>query len=84
VPLTARALELDAEQADGPRAAALYRRAGDAYLSGESDHVNATRCYRLFLARGGAPAPEPGDSWLLTALKNTTPQEKTNATRTDG
>jgi hypothetical protein len=82
---TARALELDAEQADGLRSAGLYRLAGDAYLSAEADHANAARCYRLFLALGGenALAPKPDDSWLLTAIKGATLQEKTNATRTD-
>lgn len=78
---TARGLELDAEQADGPHAAALYRRAGDAYLSAEADYANAARCYRLFLTRGGEPAlgPEPGDSWLLTSLKNAAFKERIHA-----
>jgi hypothetical protein len=82
----ARALELDAEQADGAQAAALYRRAGDAYLDAERDYANAARCYRLFLARGGADAlvPARNDSWLLTSLKNAAFKEKVNATTTDG
>ena len=83
---SASALELDAEQADGPRAAVLYRQAGDAYLTYEQDYANAARCYRLFLTRGGdsALSPEPGDSWLLTSLKNAAFKEKTNAPITNG
>jgi hypothetical protein len=82
---TARALELDAEQADdGPSAAALYRRAGDAYLTAEQDYANAARCYRLYLDRAGDPALslEPGDTWLLKLLKNAAFKEKVHATRT--
>lgn len=80
-PQTAKALELDAEQADGAQAAVLYRRAGDAYLSAEEDYANAARCYRLFLTRGGEPAlaPESSDSWLLTSLKNAAFKEKAHA-----
>lgn len=83
---SASAFELDAEQADGARAAVLYRQAGDAYLGAEQDYANAARCYRLFLTRGGdnALSPEPGDSWLLTSLKNTAFKEKTRAPTTDG
>jgi hypothetical protein len=80
---TARALELDAEQADdAAMAAALYRRAGDAYLTSEQDYVNAARCYRLFLTRGGTSAlvPDAGDSWLLTSLKNSAFKETVHAT----
>ena len=82
---TAKALELDAEQADGLVAAGLYRRAGDAYLSAEEDYANAARCYRLFLARGGEPAltPETSDSWLLTSLKNAAFREKVHAPSDD-
>jgi hypothetical protein len=83
---SAKVLELDAEQADGPRAAVLYRQAGDAYLRAEEDYANAARCYRLFLARGGdtALSPEPGDSWLLTSLKNAAFKEKSHAMPVDG
>jgi hypothetical protein len=80
---TAHELELDAEQADGaPTAGRLYRQAGDAYLDARQDYANAARCYRLFLARAGEPAlaPEPGDSWLLTSLKNAAFKEKVHAT----
>jgi hypothetical protein len=84
--LTASRLELDAEQAEAAQAAALYRQAGDRYLTGEQDYTNAARCYRLFLARAGEPAlsPEPGDSWLLTSLKNAAFKEKINATPANG
>jgi hypothetical protein len=80
-PRTARSLELDAEQADGMAAARLYREAGDAFLSAESDYANAARCYRLFLARAGdaGSALETGDSWLLVSLKNVAFKEKVNA-----
>jgi hypothetical protein len=83
---SAKVVELDAEQADDPRAAILYRQAGDAYLTAEQDYANAARCYRLFLARGGDPALslEPGDTWLLTSLKNAAFKEKTHATVIDG
>lgn len=86
-PLTAKALELNAELADDAMtAASLYRQAGDAYLTAEQDYANATRCYRLFLARGGdtALSPERGDSWLLTSLKNAAFKEKVHATSTNG
>jgi hypothetical protein len=79
-------LELAAEQTDDATAAAkLYRKAGDAYLDAEQDYANAARCYRLFLARAGdsALAPEPGDSWLLTSLKNAAFKEKVHATATN-
>ncbi|MDY3558914.1 hypothetical protein R5W23_006090 [Gemmata sp. JC673] len=80
--LSAGRLELDAEQADGSAAAALYRRAGDAYLTAQQDYANAARCYRLFLSRAGdaALAPESGDSWLLVSIKNATFKEKIYAT----
>lgn len=78
---TARSLELDAEQADGMAAARLYREAGDVFLSVESDHANAARCYRLFLARAGdaGRSLEVNDSWLLVSLKNAAFKEKIDA-----
>jgi hypothetical protein len=84
--LSASAAELLAEQADdAPSAARLYRQAGDAYLR-EQDYANATRCYRLFLARSGqtALALDPNDSWLLVSLKNAAYKEKTEVTKNDG
>ena len=85
VALTAARLELDAEQADAPAAAKLYRDAGDQYLTAEQDYANAARCYRVFLARAGdtALSPESGDSWLLTSLKNAAFKEKVHATPTN-
>lgn len=85
VVLTAARLELDAEQADAPASAKLYRDAGDAYLSAEQDYANAARCYRLYLARAGDPAlsPDAADSWLLTSLKNAAFKEKVHAPATD-
>ena len=76
-----QAAELQAEQMDDPaEAAKLYRAAGDRFLDRE-DYRNATRCYRLFLARAGdnGLSPEKGDSWLLTSLKNAAYKEKTHA-----
>lgn len=73
--------ELRAEQADDrAEAAKLYLAAGDGFLRYE-DYRNATRCYRLFLARAGddALSPTPGDSWLLTSLKNAVFKEKFDA-----
>jgi hypothetical protein len=86
-PLAAKALELKAEQADDAQTAArLYRQAGDAYLNVDQDYANATRCYRLFLARGGDSvlSPDRGDSWLLTSLKNAAFKEKIHATSING
>lgn len=86
-PMTAGAAELLAEQADAPaEAARLYRLAGDKYLDAERDYRNAARCYRLFLARGGDPAlsPDPGDTWLLTTLKNAAFKEKFHVAKIHG
>jgi len=85
-PLTASAAELRAEQQDDPIAAAtLYRQAGDAFLR-EQDYSNATRCYRLYLARAGDPALslDSNDSWLLVSLKNAAFREKIDVTKNDG
>jgi hypothetical protein len=80
-------LEQQAELADDPAGAArLYRLAGDAYLNDRQDYRNAARCYRLFLARAGDAglSPEPGDTWLLTSLKNAAFKEKYHATNHGG
>lgn len=48
------------------------RRAGDLYLSHRTDVHSALRCYREMmnlLPAGEGEDPEPGDSWLLLALK---------------
>jgi hypothetical protein len=70
--VTAERIELQAEQASDPAtAAALYRQAGDRFLTDHNDSPQATRCYRLFLMRAGpeARAVSADDSWLLIALK---------------
>jgi len=84
--LSASAAELRAEQEDNADAAAnLYRQAGNAFLS-DQDYANATRCYRLYLTRGGDAALtlEPSDSWLLVSLKNSAFKEKIDVTKNDG
>jgi hypothetical protein len=81
-PLTAGQYEVRAELADDPaEAARLYRLAGDRYLNDLEDYRNAARCYRLFLARAGDAglSPAPGDTWLLTSLKNAAFKEKYDA-----
>ena len=83
-PPSASEMELRAEQMDDrAEAARLYRTAGDSFLRDE-DYTNATRCYRVFLARAGDDglSPEQGDSWLLTSLKNAAFQEKVDAPKT--
>jgi hypothetical protein len=80
VALSASEAELRAEQADTrTEAAKLYRLAGDTFLR-DQDYANATRCYRLFLTRGGdsALSIDADDSWLLVSLKNAAFKEKTN------
>lgn len=86
LPLSAHDAELRAELQDDPSAAArLYREAGDVFLR-EQNYPNATRCYRLFLQRGGEAvlALESNDSWLLVSLKNSAFKEKAHATKNDG
>ncbi|MDB5306572.1 MAG: hypothetical protein JWO38_774 [Gemmataceae bacterium] len=86
-PMSASTAELRAEQLDDPaEAARLYRLAGDKYLNDGQDYRNAARCYRLFLTRTGDPglSPEPGDTWLLTSLKNAAFKEKRDVAKTDG
>jgi hypothetical protein len=83
--LTAAAAEIQAEQQDDTITAAnLYRQAGDSFLR-EQDYANATRCYRLFLARAGdsALALDSADSWLLVSLKNAAFREKIDVTKND-
>lgn len=82
---SATAAEQLAEQADDAKTAARhYRQAGDTYLR-EQDYPNATRCYRLYLARIGDPglALDSNDSWLLVSLKNAAYKEKVNGTQND-
>ena len=80
-PLASRAVNLDkleteAELADPPTAARLYRQIADLYLK-QIDIPAATRCYRLHLNQAGPAALEAadGDSWLLLSLKSSTRQE---------
>ena len=83
--LSATEVELRAEIADDRNAAAaLYRQAGDAFLR-DQNYTNATRCYRLFLQRGGdtALSLDTSDSWLLVSLKNAAFKEKSDATKND-
>ncbi|HSQ54134.1 MAG TPA: hypothetical protein VLM40_00185 [Gemmata sp.] len=78
IPVSATAMEMQAEQVDDlAEGARLYRLAGDAFLH-DQDYRNAMRCYRLFLARAGDEglSPDRGDSWLLTSLKNAAYKEK--------
>ena len=85
--MSASEAELRAEQADDASdAAKLYRLAGDTFLRGQ-DYANATRCYRLFLVRGGDTvlSLEADDSWLLVSLKNAAYKEKIHvAPKIDG
>jgi len=84
--LSASSAELQAEQQDNAAAAAtLYRQAGDRFLR-DQDYPNATRCYRLYLARAGdhSLALDTNDSWLLVSLKNAAYREKVDATKNDG
>lgn len=84
-PLSGSQTELRAEQEDDPASAArLYRTAGDAFLR-EQDYANATRCYRIYLVRGGDAALSlaADDSWLLISLKNAAFQEKSRVSQND-
>lgn len=83
-PASPSQLELRAEQAEDPdEAARLYRQAGDRYLTDREDYRNAHRCYRLYLLRAGdtALSPDPGDTWMLTSLKNEAFKEMSYAAR---
>ena len=84
--LAAGEAELRAEQANEPaEAAKFYRAAGDAFLR-DQDYRNATRCYRLYLARAGEDGLtlESGDTWLLISVKNAAFKEKYDAAKTGG
>jgi hypothetical protein len=62
------------------RRADLLRRAGDLYLSEESDPSSALRCYTQSLNAGGqaALAFSDDDTWLVMAIKNARRKEKSN------
>jgi hypothetical protein len=82
LPATAVAVEERAADDDDLRAqAALYRRAGDLYLSAANDPAAALRCYGNALDAGGADdlAVAPSDDWLLMAIKNARQKEKRHA-----
>ncbi len=69
--LPARVLERLAELAADDEYRAMYRRAGDRYLTETSDIAAAVRCYGLALK--GAPSEAlvhaDGDNWLIGSLK---------------
>jgi hypothetical protein len=76
------AVEERAADDDDLRAqAALYRRAGDLYLSAENDPAAAVRCYGNALDAGGEAdlSVAPSDNWLLMAIKNARQKEKRHA-----
>ena len=69
---SATQLELQAELSDVPaETAALYRQAGDKYLTVERDYPRATRCYRQHLQALDQKSPplDANDTWLLASLK---------------
>ncbi len=78
------ALAQEWDAVDNPdRADKLYRAAGDRYLAQESDPRAAVRCYGNALsARPAADLTiEPGDSWLLMAIKDARQRERRDAKR---
>lgn len=84
-PLTAAALELEAEKAtDRATSARLYRLAGDKYLAELNDIPAAARCYTLHLAEAGPTglAVAADDSWLLIRMKTSREREGGNEPRT--
>jgi hypothetical protein len=84
VPPAETATALEWEAVDHPeQAATLYRVAGDRYLSNEGDLAGAVRCYGNGLSAGAANdlTIDPGDSWLLMAIKDARQKEKRDANR---
>jgi hypothetical protein len=82
VPATAVAVEERAADDDDLKAqAALYRRAGDLYLSEENDPAAALRCYGNALDAGGGAdlSVAPSDNWLLMTIKSARQKEKRHA-----
>jgi hypothetical protein len=73
--------ERAADDDDWKAQAALYRRAGELYLSAENDPAAAVRCYGNALDAGGEEAlpVSPADDWLLMAIKNARQKEKRHA-----
>ncbi len=76
-PPTPEALEWQALDSPQPRPDA-YREAGDRYIAEDTDYESALRCYRGALDSGSDKdlAVQPGDSWLLMALKDARQKEK--------
>lgn len=73
IELTPEQLELRAELADDPSAAArLFREAGDRFLTDRRDYENAARCYRrhLAVADDHARKESASDSWMLHTMKS--------------
>jgi hypothetical protein len=72
-PPTPGALESQAVAAASPdERASLLRAAGDRYLTDHNDVAAALRCYRAVLELTSSTdraRSDPGDSWLLAALK---------------
>jgi hypothetical protein len=72
-PPTPGALESQAVAAASPdERASLLRTAGDRYLTDQNDVEAALRCYRALLKLTSSTdraRSDPGDSWLLAALK---------------
>lgn len=63
----------------GTARAALFERAGDRFLAERGDIESALACYRRSLdaqPSDGGIAVDPGDNWLLIALKQARRQEK--------
>jgi hypothetical protein len=80
------ALAEEWEAVDHPdRAGELYRAAGDRYLAEESDPRAAVRCYGNALSAGPVAdlTIEPGDSWLLVAIKDARQKERRDANRVE-
>jgi hypothetical protein len=73
--------ERAADDDDLKAQAALYRRAGDLYLSAENDPAAAVRCYGNALDAGGEAdlSVAPSDNWLLMTIKNARQKEKRHA-----
>jgi hypothetical protein len=64
-----------------PQQVALYRQAGDRYLTEANDPESALRCYRRMLEAGSDAdlAISPEDNWLLMAAKAERQKEKRDA-----
>jgi hypothetical protein len=79
-------LALEWQALESPsRSPALFRAAGDRYLTETGDVGSAVRCYRKLLEEEGGAEPtiSSDDSWLLMALKEAKQREKRYA-KNDG